>query len=114
MLYITNIVQCHSVLPCLLCIEVSLGKNIDKVSCNSKGSLPAAERLTEFPMLKPCQCFFTIYIFSLTNWGGLYQGILVTLPCYVKGKHVYMFTVLIKRGVTEHSIIIALSPLAGK
>lgn len=107
---------CHRVpvLPCLLCIEVSLGKNIDKVNPNSKGSVPAAKRLAEFLMLKACQCFFPIYIFSLTNWGGLYHGILVTFPCYVEGKHLYMFTVLIKRGVTEHSIIIALSSLAGK
>lgn len=95
-------------LPCLLCIEVSLGKNIAKVNCNSKGSLPAGERLTEFPMLKSCRCFFSIYFFfSLVNWG-------VSLLCYVEGKHVYMFTVLIKRGVKECSIIIVLSSLAGK
>lgn len=73
LVYITNIVQCHSVpvLPRLLCVELSLGKNIDKVNCNSKGSLPAAE-INRISRVKTVSAFFffSIYIFSLANCGA--------------------------------------------
>lgn len=107
----TAIVQCQCVpvLPCLLCIEVSLGKNIDKVNCNSKGSLPAAE-INRIPCVKTVSALFV----SLSLTVGLTPSILVMLPGCVEGKHADMFTVPIKRVFTGRSIMIVLSRLAGK
>lgn len=110
----TDIVQCQCVpmLPCVLCIEVSLGKNIDKVNCNSKGSLPVAE-INRIPCVKTVSALFFLFPFlSLTV--GLTPSILVMLPGCVEGKHAYMFTVPIKRVFTGRSIMIVLSRLAGK
>lgn len=66
--------QCHSItlLLCLPFIEVSLGKNIDKVNCNSKGSLPEAE-INRIPCVETVSGFlfhFNLH-FSLSGMQAL-------------------------------------------